>query len=152
MRVLVQRCSAASVEVDGEVIGSVQTGLLALVGIFRGDTPELVSELARKTARLRIFADAEGKTNLDVRTVGGAVLVVSQFTLCATMRKGNRPSFNLAAPPQQAAELVELYEHELRAQGVETASGRFGATMSVQLTNQGPFTVLLEKSVEGAGS
>ena len=148
MRVLLQRSKAASVEVNGQVVGAIDHGLVALVGIARGDGPSVGEELARKTAHLRIFADEAGKTNLDIRAVSGQVLVVSQFTLCASTKKGHRPSFNDAAPPELAEQLVALYEEALGRWGVPTASGRFGASMAVSLINDGPFTILLEKRSE----
>ena len=149
MRVVVQRVRGARVEIDGEtageVVGAIGHGLLALVGAGRGDTPDDADALADKTAKLRIFADPDGRTNLAVTDVGGAVLVVSQFTLYADTRKGNRPSFVAAADPDLAADLVERYRRRLEHAGVPTAAGVFGAAMAVHLSNDGPFTVLLER-------
>ena len=144
MRAVIQRVKEASVAVDGETVGRVDRGLLVLVGAGHGDTPEEAGALAAKTALLRIFADADGKTNLSILDIGGAALVISQFTLYADTRKGRRPSFTDAAAPDLADGLVESYRQALEASGVPTASGRFGAHMEVSLVNDGPFTLVLD--------
>lgn len=146
MRVVLQRVSRAAVRVDGEVVGEIGSGLLALVGVAAGDDAETVDKVAGKVAGLRIFADAEGRFNESVAEIGGAVLVVSQFTLISDVRKGRRPSFTSAARPEQAEPLVERFAAQLAAAGVPTASGRFGAMMEVELVNDGPFTVVIDSS------
>jgi len=144
MRVLVQRVSRASVSVDGEVRSSIGLGYLLLVGVGRGDEAALVGRLADKVAGLRIFRDADGKTNLAIADVDGEALVVSQFTLYADTRKGRRPSFVYAADPEEAAELVEAFAAALEARGLKVARGVFGAEMEVELVNDGPFTMWLD--------
>ena len=139
MRALVQRVSRAAVEVDGEAVASIGPGLLVLLGVRTGDTPEQADRLAGKLERLRIFEDADGKMNLSVRDVGGELLCVSQFTLYGDARKGNRPSFVDAAAPEQAEPLYERVRAALGAEG-----GAFGAHMRVSLVNDGPVTLLLE--------
>jgi D-aminoacyl-tRNA deacylase len=144
MRVLVQRVSSASVSVEGEVVGAVGPGFLALVGVTHGDTDETAARLAAKTARLRVFGDAAGLMNLALLDVGGEVLAVSQFTLYADARKGNRPSFVAAAAPDVGEAVYEAYVAALRAEGVPVQTGVFGAHMQVELVNDGPVTILLE--------
>jgi D-tyrosyl-tRNA(Tyr) deacylase len=144
MRAVLQRVTSASVSVDDQVIGAIGHGLVALVGAARDDTGADAEILARKTAELRIFNDAHGKFNRSLLDVGGAVLVVSQFTLFADTRKGRRPGFTEAAPPEVAAPLVEAYADALRRLGVPVATGRFGAHMHVALVNDGPVTILLD--------
>ena len=139
MRALVQRVSHAAVEVDGEEVARIGPGLLVLLGVRAGDTPEQADRLAGKLERLRVFVDADGKLNLSVRDVGGEVLLVSQFTLYADTKKGNRPSFVDAAPPETAQPLYERVRAALGAEG-----GAFGAHMHVSLVNDGPVTVLVE--------
>lgn len=139
MRALVQRVSRAAVEVDGEEVASIGPGLLVLLGVRTGDTAEQADRLAGKLERLRVFEDADEKLNLSVRDVGGEVLCVSQFTLYGDARKGNRPSFVDAAPPELAEPLYERVRAALGAQG-----GAFGAHMRVSLVNDGPVTLLLE--------
>ena len=139
MRALVQRVSRAAVEVDGDEVANIGLGLLVLLGVRTGDTAEQADRLAGKLERLRVFEDAEGKLNLSVRDVGGELLCVSQFTLYGDARKGNRPSFVDAAPPELAEPLYERVRAALGAQG-----GAFGAHMSVSLVNNGPVTLLLE--------
>jgi D-tyrosyl-tRNA(Tyr) deacylase len=146
MRVLLQRVSEAAVRVDGEVIGAVGRGLLALVGITHGDDEAVVDRMAEKVVGLRIFSDAAGKTNLSVTDVGGAVLIVSQFTLYADTRRGRRPGFSAAAEPVRAAALVERFVRAVTGMGISTASGRFGADMAVSLTNDGPVTIWLDSN------
>ncbi len=144
MRVLVQRVSRATVSVDGEVRSSIGLGYLLLVGVGRGDEATQVDRLAEKVVGLRIFRDADGKTNLAIADVDGEALVVSQFTLYADARKGRRPSFVYAADPEEAAELVEAFAAALEARGLKVARGVFGAEMEVELVNDGPFTMWLD--------
>ena len=144
MRVLIQRVASASVSVDGTVTGAVGRGFLALVGVTHGDTPATAAKLAGKTARLRVFEDQAGLMNLALPDVGGEVLAVSQFTLYADARKGNRPSFVAAAAPDVGEAVYEAYVDALRAEGVPVETGVFGAHMRVELVNDGPVTILLE--------
>lgn len=146
MRVVLQRVKRAAVRVDGQTVGEIGPGLLALVGVAAGDDVETIDKVAAKVAGLRIFADADGRFNESVAKIGGAVLVVSQFTLIADVRKGRRPSFTGAARPEQAEPLVERFTAQLAAAGVPTASGRFGAMMQVELVNDGPFTVIIDSA------
>jgi D-tyrosyl-tRNA(Tyr) deacylase len=145
MRALLQRCSGARVLVGGEVVGKIAAGLVALVGTTHGDSEEQARFLARKTANLRIFPDGDVATGSSVLDIGGAVLVVSQFTLYADTRKGNRPSFKRSGPPDEARALIEVYRASLEELGVATSAGVFAANMQVELVNDGPFTVLLER-------
>ena len=144
MRALIQRVSEASVEVDGERIAAIGRGLLVLVAAGAGDGPEAPAQLAAKVARLRIFADADGRMNRSITDVAGEALVVSQFTLYADVRRGNRPGFTAAAPPELGQRLVDAFAAALRALGVPVASGRFGAHMHVGLVNDGPVTIWLD--------
>lgn len=144
MRVLLQRVSRAAVVVDGAETGAVGRGFLALVGVAHGDDAAAARKLAAKTARLRVFADDVGRMNLALGDVDGAVLAVSQFTLYADVRRGNRPSFTDAAPPECGEAVYEAYVEALRAEGVPVATGVFGAHMRVELVNDGPVTILLE--------
>lgn len=145
MRVILQRVTHGSVTVEGKVTGAVEHGFVALVGITHADTQAEVDLLAKKTANLRVFEDAEGKMNLSILETGGGVLVVSQFTLYADARKGRRPSFIDAARPEQAAPLVELYAARLRTEGVQRVEqGVFGAMMQVAIHNDGPVTIILD--------
>lgn len=144
MRVLLQRVTRASVTVDGRVVGHIGPGLLALVGVAHGDTAATAQRLAAKTAALRVFADDVRLMNLSVREIGGAVLAVSQFTLYADTRKGNRPSFTAAAAPGPGEAVYEAYVAALRAEGLPVETGVFGAHMKVELANDGPVTVMLE--------
>lgn len=147
MRAVIQRVSQASVEVDGQIVGAIGPGLLVLLGVGQGDAVAEARLLAEKTAQLRIFADHEGRFNRSLTDVGGSALVVSQFTLYADVRKGRRPSFTDAAPPEVAAPLVTAYADALRAQGVAVESGVFGASMRVALVNEGPVTITLDSAV-----
>ena len=144
MRALLQRVSRAEVRVDGGRIGAIDRGLLILLGIGPGDDEAVAGALAAKVAGLRIFADAAGLTNLSIGEVGGAALVVSQFTLFADARKGRRPSFVGAAGPELGERLYESFCDSLAAAGVPVERGRFGADMEVELVNEGPFTVWLD--------
>jgi D-tyrosyl-tRNA(Tyr) deacylase len=144
MRAVVQRVSEAAVRVDGAVVGAIGAGLLVLLGVGEGDTPEDAAYLAEKVAALRIFADAQGHMNLSVIEAGGAALAVSQFTLYGDCRKGRRPGFSAAAAPGIAEPLYELFIARLQATGLVVASGRFRADMAVSLVNDGPVTLLLD--------
>lgn len=145
MRVLLQRVTHGAVRVDGKTVGQIDKGLVALVGVTHDDTPAEAEKLAGKTAHLRIFEDAEGKMNLSVLDVGGGVLTVSQFTLYADCRRGRRPSFINAAPPDVAEPLIDHYAAALRRAGVQRVeSGMFGAHMQVEIHNDGPVTILLD--------
>lgn len=146
MRIVLQRVKEASVTVEGARISGIGAGLLLLVGVADGDEEDAVDWLAEKVAGLRIFNDAEGKMNLGVRDVGGGVLAVSQFTLLADTRKGKRPSFVRAAPPETAEPLFDYFCERLRAAGIAPVeTGRFGAMMDVALVNDGPVTIVLER-------
>ena len=145
MRALLQRVSRASVTVEGRVISQIGKGLLILLGIGQADSESQAEFLAEKIANLRIFEDQQGKTNLSVLDVKGAAIVVSQFTLYADSRKGRRPSFTDAALPELAAPLVERFVELLRGHGVPTQTGEFGAHMQVEIHNDGPVTVWLER-------
>ncbi len=145
MRVLLQRVSTASVTVEGKLISKIGKGLVILLGIGHGDGEEQSAFLAEKVANLRIFEDEQGKTNLSVLDVKGEAIVVSQFTLYADTRKGRRPSFTDAALPDVAEPLVNRFVELLRGYGVPTQTGRFGAHMQVEIHNDGPVTIWLEK-------
>lgn len=144
MKALIQRVRCASVTVDAEITGQIGAGLLVLLGVGHGDSAREARRLAQRTAQLRIFPDDSGRFDRSVQDSGGAVLVVSQFTLMADTKKGNRPSFVPAAPPEQAEPLVQSYVDALQASGLPVATGRFGAHMLVSLENDGPVTILLE--------
>ena len=146
MRVVLQRVTRASVTVDGRVVGAIADGMLVLVGVADGDSQAQADALAAKIAGLRIFADVEGRFNDSLRDIGGSALVVSQFTLHADVRKGRRPSFTTAARPEIAEPLVDRFAEALRAQGVPVESGEFGAMMSVELVNDGPFTIVIDSA------
>jgi D-tyrosyl-tRNA(Tyr) deacylase len=147
MRAVLQRVSQASVTVGDEVVGAIGQGLLILLGVGVGDSYAEARLLAEKTANLRIFADEEGRFNRSLLDVGGEALVVSQFTLYADTRRGRRPSFSDAAPPEIAAPLVDIFADELRRLGVAVSTGRFGAMMRVALVNDGPVTILLDSAI-----
>lgn len=144
MRVLLQRVKRASVTVDGEIVGAIGHGFVALVGVGHGDGEDQAQWLAKKIAGLRVFEDDEGKFNLSIKDVGGSLLVVSQFTLYADARKGRRPSFVDAAPPEVAEPLVERFAEMLRGEGLEVETGVFGAMMLVEIHNDGPVTIILD--------
>jgi D-tyrosyl-tRNA(Tyr) deacylase len=147
---LIQRVSKASVTIAGETVSEIGAGLLILLGVRRGDTPGEAEYLAGRVAALRVFDDAEGKMNLSLLDVGGEALVVSQFTLCADTRKGNRPSYIDAAPPEESEPLYLDFVSRLElALGRTVATGRFGAMMDVALVNDGPVTIWLERAPQG---
>jgi D-tyrosyl-tRNA(Tyr) deacylase len=151
MRAVVQRVSRARVTVNGEITGEIGLGLLVLLGVGAGDTRAAADYLAEKTIGLRIFEDAGGPTgmkkmNLSVAEVGGALLVVSQFTLYGDARRGRRPSFDAAAPPDEARELYEYFVEKIRAAGLLCETGRFQETMQVELVNEGPVTIMLDSA------
>jgi D-tyrosyl-tRNA(Tyr) deacylase len=146
MRVVLQRVSKASVAIDGRVAGAVGRGFCLLVGFTHGDTGAQVDWMAEKVAGLRLFADAEGKMNLGLAEVGGALLVISQFTLYGDASKGRRPSFIDAARPESAIPLYQAFLAALRARGVEVAAGEFGADMQVEIHNDGPVTLILDRA------
>ncbi|MGQ9481406.1 D-aminoacyl-tRNA deacylase [Chloroflexus sp.] len=146
MRAVIQRVREASVTVAGEVVGAIGNGLLILLGVCHTDTAEDVELLAEKIAQLRIFSDHEGKFNLSLLDVGGAALVVSQFTLYADTRKGRRPSFTAAARPEIAAPLVDAFAAILRTRNIPVATGVFGAMMQVALINDGPVTLVIDSA------
>jgi len=144
MRALLQRVSEASVTVDGEVIGQIGQGLLILICAMQGDTTAQADKLASKIAKLRIFADENGKMNRSVADIGGAALVVSQFTLAADTSRGNRPGFSTAAAPAMGEELYHYFSDKLRDTGLNVANGKFGADMKVALNNDGPVTIWMD--------
>lgn len=145
MRIIAQRTTSASVRIDGETVGSIEKGLMLLVGVTHSDTEADAQYLAKKVANLRIFEDAEGKMNLSVLDVKGAVLSISQFTLYGDCRKGNRPSFIEAARPELASPLYDYFNQLLRSEyGLKVETGRFGADMKVDFVNDGPVTILLD--------
>ncbi|MGN0038651.1 MAG: D-aminoacyl-tRNA deacylase [Coriobacteriales bacterium] len=144
MRAVIQRVSSARVDIEGQTVGSIGQGLLVLLGVGQGDGPEQLERLWTKILKLRIFADEQGKTNLSLADVGGELLVVSQFTLYASCRKGNRPSFTQAGEPQLAEQLYERFVERARQDVARVETGRFGAEMQVSLVNSGPFTIVLD--------
>lgn len=144
MRAVVQRVSRAKVTVDGEITGEIGRGLLVLLGVGEGDTAAAADYLAEKIIGLRIFEDSGGKMNLSAAEIEGAVLAVSQFTLYGDVRRGKRPSFDAAAPPQPARELYEYFVAKIRGAGLRCETGRFQETMQVELVNEGPVTILLD--------
>ena len=148
MKAVIQRVSGASVSVDGNIVGKIGTGYLILLGVMRGDGKAQAELLAKKTAELRFNEDNDGKMNLSLTQIGGAALVVSQFTLCADVSHGRRPSFTPSAPPQEADELYQYFCEELRQNGVQQIeTGVFGADMQVSLVNDGPVTMLLDTDI-----
>jgi D-aminoacyl-tRNA deacylase len=146
MRAVLQRVSQAQVVVADETVGAISQGLLVLLGVEQDDAEGDAELLAKKTAELRLFEDDEGKMNLSVEDIGGEILVVSQFTLAADCRKGRRPGFSRAAPPEEANRLYQHYVARLRQRGVSVATGQFQAMMQVSLTNDGPVTFLLDSN------
>ncbi|MGH7715507.1 MAG: D-aminoacyl-tRNA deacylase [Vulcanimicrobiaceae bacterium] len=144
MRAVVQRVTRAQVRVGDDLVGAIEGGLLVLIGVGISDDDDDAVSLAKKIVSLRIFRDNEGNMNRDVTQAGGSILAISQFTLHGDVRKGRRPSFIAAARPDRAEPLYERVVTELRSQGLTTATGRFGATMAVELVNDGPVTILLD--------
>lgn len=146
MRFVIQRAAYASVTVDGKVLGKIEKGFMVLIGVADEDTKEIADRMVKKMLGLRIFEDENGKTNLDLRTVGGGLLLISQFTLYADCRKGNRPSFIRAGKPDMASEMYEYIIAKCREQVPVVERGEFGADMKVELLNDGPFTIVLDSS------
>ena len=144
MRAVVQRVTSGSVKVEGKTIASIQLGFVILLGVAHGDNEEKADALAKKIANLRVFSDNEGKMNLSLLDSGGSAIVVSQFTLMADTRKGNRPSFIAAAAPEEAAPLVDYFIRQLAGYGVNTQAGQFAAHMAVEICNDGPVTIIFE--------
>jgi len=151
MRIVLQRVTRAHVEVGGETVGSIGSGLVLLLGVTHGDTQEDADYLASKVIQLRIFADDEGKMNRSLMDAGGALLVISQFTLYGDCRKGRRPGFDRAAPPDQARALYEYFVQRLKASSVKVETGVFQAEMKVALVNDGPVTFVLDSNVHQRG-
>lgn len=144
MRFVIQRVTHADVKVDGETLGEIEKGFMVLIGVSDSDTKEIADKMVKKMLGLRIFEDEQGKTNLSLDTVGGSLLLISQFTLYANCKKGNRPSFIEAGEPKLAEEMYEYIIAKCK-ESVETVErGRFGADMKVSLTNDGPFTIILD--------
>jgi D-tyrosyl-tRNA(Tyr) deacylase len=152
MRLVVQRVRRAAVRSDGALLGEIGPGAVVLIGIGAADDETVVERMADKLAGLRYFEDADGRTNLSIAEAGGAFLVISQFTLQADLRRGRRPGFSDAAPPDLAEQLVERFADRLRAAGHTVSGGRFGAHMEVELVNDGPFTLVLDSERDLAGS
>jgi D-tyrosyl-tRNA(Tyr) deacylase len=148
MRLVVQRVSRASVRVGDERLGEIGSGALVLAGIGVDDSAEVVDRMADKLIGLRYFRDDDGRTNLAIADAGGALLVVSQFTLLADTRRGRRPGFTDAAPPELAIPLIDRFVEQLRGSGVGVETGRFGAEMAVELVNDGPFTLVIDSERE----
>jgi len=146
MRAVVQRVNRAQVAIGGEVVGEIGRGLLVLLGVAHADNEADADYLAEKIVGLRIFEDESGKMNLDAATAGGGVLVVSQFTLYGDVRRGKRPSFDAAAPPEHARQVYEYFVERIRAAGLPCQTGRFQETMQVELVNDGPVTILLDSA------
>lgn len=144
MRIVIQRAEKAKVSVDGEVVGQIGKGFMVLVGVGPEDTKQNADFLVNKMCNLRVFEDEQGKMNLSIKDVGGQILAISQFTLYADCKKGNRPSFTGAAKPEQANELYEYFMEEIKKQGIKVEHGIFGAHMKVDFINDGPVTILLE--------
>lgn len=149
MKFVIQRVQKASVSVDGAMVGQIEHGFLVLIGISNTDTREVADKMIKKLIALRIFEDAQGKTNLDLKTVGGSLLLISQFTLYADCHKGNRPSFVLAGPPDMANELYEYIVAACKKEIATVEKGVFGGDMKVSLINDGPFTILLDSEELG---
>lgn len=145
MKALIQRVKRASVTIEGELFSSIEYGLLVFLGVQKSDSEENADKLSQKLVNLRIFEDENDKMNLSLKDVGGQMLVVSQFTLCGDCKKGTRPSFDNAEIPDRANKLYEYFVSQIKAQGIETKTGRFGAMMDVELINDGPVTFMIEK-------
>lgn len=147
MKAILQRCTSASVIADGELSGEIGHGLLILLGVLRGDTANDCDLLAEKICKLRIFDDGDGKLNLSLRDVGGSVLIVSNFTLGADYRKGNRPDYMNSEAPARANELYEYFIKAMRERGIKTETGKFGADMKISLAADGPVTIDMDSTV-----
>ena len=147
MLAIVQRCTSSSITVDNEIISEISLGLLILLGVFKGDEKKDCEYIAKKITALRIFDDKKGKMNLSVSDVKGSILVVSQFTLCANLKRGSRPSFVEAASSKVAESLYNYFISCLRKNGAEVQTGKFGANMDVELVNQGPATFVIDSKV-----
>jgi len=148
MKVVIQRVSESSVRVDGEIVGAIGRGLMLLVGIDENDSLADADWLVQKILNLRIFGDDEGKMNLSIKDIAGELLCISQFTLMAEYRKGNRPSFIRAARPDQAVPIFEYFKQEIAKSGLKTESGIFGADMKVSLVNDGPVTIVMDSATK----
>ena len=147
MRVIVQRTTHATVSIEGNIVGQIEQGFMLLVGITHTDTKTEADYIAKKVAQLRVFEDAEGKMNLCLKDIGGAILSISQFTLYADTRHGNRPSFIQAAHPEQAAPLYDYFNEQLRTTyGLHVETGHFGADMKVDFINDGPVTIIIDSA------
>ena len=146
MRLVVQRVTRASVRIEGSVLGEIGAGAVVLAGIGQEDTPEIMDRMADKLTGLRYFEDEDGRTNLDITDAGCSLLVVSQFTLYADLRRGRRPGFTDAARPEVAMPLIDRFIERLRAPGIGVETGRFGAEMAVEPVNDGPFTLVLDSA------
>lgn len=144
MKLVIQRVANATVKVDGEIIGEIEKGFLVLIGVKQGDTKEQADFLIKKLCNLRVFEDENNKMNLSIKDIKGKLLIVSQFTLYADCKKGNRPSFIEAARPEEAETLYEYFKQGCRNEGIEVESGKFGADMKVSLLNDGPVTIVIE--------
>lgn len=144
MKLVIQRVANATVKVDSEVIGKIEKGFLVLIGVKQGDTKEQSDFLVKKLCNLRVFEDENNKMNLSIKDIKGKLLIVSQFTLYADCKKGNRPSFIEAARPEEAETLYEYFKQGCRDEGIEVESGKFGADMKVSLLNDGPVTIVIE--------
>lgn len=148
MKVVIQRVTKASVEVENKIVGEIKSGLMLLIGVEEGDTQEDVDWLVKKILDLRIFSDDDGKMNLSVKDIKGEILCVSQFTLIADYKKGNRPSFIRAAKPDKAVPLFEYFKMMIKQSGLNVASGIFGADMKVSLLNDGPVTIVMDSKTK----
>jgi len=148
MKVVIQRVSEASVTVGGQIVGAISNGLLLLIGIDEQDDESDANWLVQKILNLRIFSDVEGKMNLSVQDIQGEILCISQFTLIAEYKKGNRPGFSKAAKPEQAIPLFEYFKNEISKSGLKTESGIFGADMKVSLLNDGPVTIVMDSKTK----
>ena len=148
MKIVIQRVSCASVRVEGVIVGQIQQGLMLMVGVEEGDDKSDAEWLAKKILDLRIFSDSEGKMNLSVKDISGDVLCISQFTLLAEYKKGNRPSFIKAARPEMAVDLFEYFKELIKNSGLKVESGIFGADMKVELLNNGPVTIVMDSKTK----